>query len=112
MIDRMNKVIDELAPVLKSLDWSNPKVYAWWLSQAFCIARQSTSFLGLTMIHSKAYPAFLERCTDHISEETGHEKLIMNDLKALGIEMLPELPATSAIYQTQYYRIRRIHFPT
>ena len=105
MIKTMNDTIESLRPLFNRVNWSDDRIYGLWLSQAYYIAKRSTSFLGLTMIHSHPYPEFLARCTDHISEETGHEKLILNDLKNLDLPLSAELPSTSAIYQTQYYRV-------
>lgn len=105
IISEMHKTIEKIGPALKDLEWQNDLVYAGWLSQAYYIAKQSTSYLGLAMMHAAKYPAFHKRCTAHIAEETGHEKLIMNDLAQLGYSLFPELPMTSAVYQPQYYRI-------
>jgi hypothetical protein len=43
----------------------------------------------------------------HLREETGHEKLALNDSRNLGYDVadIPELLETSVLYQTQYYWI-------
>jgi hypothetical protein len=109
MINRMSKVISDMEERFRAIRWEDDAQYAAWISQAYYIAKKSTSFLGLTMIHSANHPEYLKRCTAHIGEETGHEKLIVNDLKNLGRPLMPELPSTSAVYQTQYYRIVSEH---
>lgn len=105
MIDRMTKKVEALQPQIYGFDWNSPAAYAEWLSQAFYIARRSTSYLGLCMFHSEHLPEFQKRCAGHIQEELGHEKLIMNDIKNLGQSLRPELGPTQAVYQTQYFRI-------
>lgn len=104
-IEIMEREIAKLKPLMESINWSNNNTYANWLSQAYYIAKRSTAYLGLCLFHSNKYPEFQKRCTQHIAEETGHEKLLTNDLKRIGYILLPELSETSAIYQPQYFRI-------
>lgn len=105
MIKQMEAIIESLRPQMEAVKWDDPFYYATWLSQAYYIANRSTSFLGLCLFHADKYPEFQKRCGQHIGEETGHEKLITNDLKQLGYPLLPELPSTMAVYQPQYFRI-------
>lgn len=105
MIKKMESIIESLRPEMNAIPWDQDIYYANWLSQAYRIARRSTSFLGLCLFHSEKYPDFQKRCAGHIAEETGHERLIENDLKRLGLSLLPELPSTMAVYQPQYFRI-------
>lgn len=105
MIDKMKAGIDSLRPHIEAIDWSDQKTFALFSSQQYYMVKNSVPFLGLCVSKADQYPEFKERCIDHISEEKGHEKLIENDLKQLGIPLQPELHTTSAVYQTQYYQI-------
>jgi len=105
MIKKMEELVQEIRPSFEAIKWEDPKEYANWLSQAYFIARRSTSFLGLCLFHSEKYPEFQARCADHIAEETGHEKLLLNDIKVLNQELHKEMPSTMAFYQPQYFRI-------
>jgi hypothetical protein len=104
-IAEMERIIESMRPTFEKIRWDDPVVYANWLSQARYIAHRSTSFLGLCLFHSHDYPDFQKRCTAHIAEETGHERLIDNDLKRIGIQLLPELAETMSVYRTQYFQI-------
>src|SRR5665213_343962 len=105
MMKKMIDYVEELRPSLEAIRWEDANVYANFLSQSYYIASRSTSFLGMCLFHSSKFPEFQARCTEHIAEETGHEKLIMNDLKNLDHKLHAELPSTMAFYQAQYFRI-------
>ncbi len=105
MVEQMERIIESMRPQFQAIRWEDDEVYAQWLSQVYYIARRSTSFLGLCLFHSDKYPDFQKRCTAHIAEETGHEKLIENDMKHLGQKFQPEMATAMAVYQTQYFRI-------
>lgn len=105
MIKQMENEINQLKNLFEQIDWNDDEIYATWLSQCYYMVRYSTAYLGLCMFHSVRYPDFQRRCIEHISEENGHEVLILNDLKFLGMQLREELPETASIYQTQYYKI-------
>lgn len=107
MLKEMKNAVESVKPSFDAIKWEDPIVYANWLSQSYYIASKSTAFLGLCLIHSEKYPEYQKRCTEHLREETGHEKLVLNDLKRLGSELWLELPETMAFYQPQYYQIVR-----
>src|SRR5690606_6134196 len=50
-----------------------------------------------------------DKLLKHLSEERGHDLMLLNDLKHLGFEVtaIPELPATTSLYQSQYYYFDR-----
>ena len=74
----------KLAPVgglLLSANFSNKTKYNAWLSQAFHIVKHSTPLLALCCSRAGQNRDFHNRCIDHLAEEKGHDKLILNDLK-------------------------------
>jgi hypothetical protein len=101
----MEAEINSMTTLMEKINWHKPEVYAAWLSQAYFIANRSTPLLGLCMFHSDKSPDFQKRCFQHMKEEMGHEKLILNDLKNMNKSLQPELASTMGIYQTQYFRI-------
>lgn len=108
MIHLMEEKVKGLYPYINSLNWTDENVYADWLSQAYYMVRKSVPYLGLCIYYSADIPEFMNRCKEHIAEESNHEKLILNDLKVLGRDLAPELSSTTNIYQTQFYKITHI----
>ncbi len=93
-----------------SYDWSDQDFYSHWLAQTYYYVCHSTRIIALAA--SRFYldrNALHLRFLEHISEESNHEKLAVNDLKSmdLRIEDLPELVTTKSFYQSQYYQIER-----
>ena len=104
--------IQNTLPVLQTLDLRNKWQYGNWLAQTYYFVRHSVRLLNLSAgLTPFDLQFFHQRANDHAHEERGHEKLALNDLKALGfsIEQFPELSATQALYQSQYYGIQNIH---
>jgi hypothetical protein len=94
--------------VVQTYDFSNKRAYANWLAQTYYFVRHSTPMLALSAGHSVNNREYHNRCITHLSEEKGHDKMILNDLKQLGysINEFPELVSTQALYQSQYYWIQ------
>lgn len=98
---------DQLKNEVSKLSFSSREVYAWWLSQAYYFVRHSTPLLALSCGRSVNRPEYHLRCISHLGEERAHDRLLLQDLNGIGakLESYPELSATSALYQTQYYWI-------
>lgn len=111
MVKLLEDAINQAVSAGRQLDFANKGLYALWLSQAYYFVRHSTPLLALSCGRSIENRPYHLRCISHLAEERGHDKLILNDLKALGFkpEDFEELPATQALYQTQYYWIEHVN---
>jgi len=92
--------------------WENPEAYKMWLGQTYYFARMTTRFLALTGAHlDLSYDQLHQRFMDHVREERGHERILLQDLKAMGAEIheIPELASTAGFYQSQFYWIQHRH---
>ncbi|WP_413585276.1 iron-containing redox enzyme family protein [Bdellovibrio sp. HCB274] len=108
-------VTEELKQLLKhsqkqieKFPWEDKAAYSAWVSQTYYFVRHSTRLLALAAARTElATQEFHNRFLAHSGEEKGHEKLLLNDLKALGgkVEEWPEMPGACAMYQSQYYYI-------
>jgi len=85
--------------------------YAWFLAQTYFYVRHSTRLLAMASSRfgfdqGEQHYGFAA----HIAEETRHELLAVNDLKALGFSIhdFPELPETRSWYHSQYYYIQNV----
>jgi thiaminase len=95
----------------KTTPWTNKTVYARYLAQTYHYVVHSTRLLGLAAARLGAEDEKLHhRFLQHAGEERSHHLLAERDLRKLGFELgdFPELPATKALYQTQYYRVEHI----
>lgn len=106
----LNAVIGMVAAV-ERLDFSDSTVYSLWLSQAYYFVRHSTPLLALSCGRALDNRSYHLRCIGHLSEEKGHDRLLLNDLKSLGvsIEDFPEFASTAAFYQSQYFWIEHVN---
>jgi hypothetical protein len=91
--------------------WEDRVFYAEYLAQTYYYVGHSTRLLAcaatrLGVDREKLHHRFLK----HAAEERSHHLLASRDLSKLGfsLEDFPELPATSALYESQYYRIEHI----
>lgn len=101
-----NQHLDELKTSVESFPWENKQAYAAWLAQSYYYVRHTTIFLSLMAgKYGIASPEGHKETLSHLREEHGHDKLALNDLKALGVDVqaFPEQPPTTLLYQTQYY---------
>jgi hypothetical protein len=104
--------IHELSKECQEFPWENKYAYAFWLAQTYYFVRHTTSFLGLAASRF----GFKDRerhynMLTHIQDELNHDRLAIDDIKGLDfkLEDFPELPETSAFYQSQYYYIEHEH---
>lgn len=110
MKQRIETAIETVGTKLKNLDFTHQTTYETWLSQAYYFVKHSTPMLALSAGLSVNDRDYHIRCIDHLSEEKGHDKMLINDLKFLGttFSAYPELASTQALYQTQYYWIQHM----
>lgn len=105
---RLEEAIKSVVGAVGGLNFSNQAVYATWLAQAYYFVKHSTPMLALSAGYSAENREYHARCLIHLSEEKGHDKMLLNDLKIMGFDIVsfPELPSTQALYQTQYFWIQ------
>lgn len=88
--------------------WEDAELYSLWLAQTYEYARFSTRILALTAGHLPIeQTAISNRFIQHAAEEKGHDRLILNDLRALNrnIETLPLYAEAEAFHKSLYYWI-------
>lgn len=98
--------MDRLTEEMTRLPWENKRFYASFLAQTYYFVRHSTRLLALASAYSFD-DSLHRRYAAHIAEEKGHDRLALNDLNRLGVNLEPELPQTRNLYETQYYKIER-----
>jgi len=100
------KKLEELA---MTCPWENKQFYADFLAQLYFYVQHTTRLIAfrasrISVDHREGHYEILQ----HLKEEFHHDKLLVNDLKALNrrISDFVEYPETSLIYQSQYYFIQ------
>lgn len=93
---------------MSELNWTQPKVYADWLSQTYYFVAHTTRLLGLAAgVARLDQQDYHEQFVYHLKEEHGHEKLAESDLKALGESKAPERAETRYFYETEFAVIQK-----
>jgi pyrroloquinoline quinone (PQQ) biosynthesis protein C len=97
-----------LTKMTERFPWENRDAYISWLAQTYEYASRSTRILALTAGHfplDKTLHA--TRFIQHAAEEKGHDRLLSNDAKALGVDLLtvPALPEAEAFHKSLYFWI-------
>ena len=89
----------------RTLDFSNPDVYANWLAQTYYFVSHSVRLSALGASRLDVDHPLSKRMVAHTREETGHHLLAKRDIEALDRDLddFPQLGVTSAFYQAQYY---------
>lgn len=83
-----------LEKIIKEFPWKNKNAYMEWLSNGYEYVINSTRILALAGGQMPSHLTSLSnRFITHAAEETGHEKLLENDVKALG-HNIKDLPVT------------------
>ncbi len=102
--------IVRLSAKLEKYPFHDQKRYAQFLAQAYYFVKHSTPMLALSAGLSVNNRDYHIRCIEHLSEEKGHDKMLLNDLKAMGYSIgdFSEMNSTKALYQTQYYYIQHV----
>ncbi|MFM6927783.1 MAG: iron-containing redox enzyme family protein [Bdellovibrio sp.] len=102
------ETMKEIKVQAEAFPWEDEVAYSQWLGQTYHFVIHSTRLLALASARTPmSQYQFHNRFIDHAKEERGHEKMLINDLKALGrdLSQIPEFACTSALYKTQYYYI-------
>lgn len=87
---------------MSSFDWSNRDLYARWLTQTYFFVSHTSRLIclaaGSFSLEDQRYHQFM---CGHLKEESGHEKMALDDLKALGLEErnLTELVSTRVFHE-------------
>jgi thiaminase len=93
---------------IRAYPFEEPRAYAQFLAQTRHYVVHSTRLLAAAAARiPEEREALHMRFLQHAAEERSHHRLAEHDLRKLGrqIEQFPELPATQALYQSQYYRV-------
>lgn len=103
------KKLEELA---MTCPWDDKEFYSDFLAQLYFYVQHTTRLIAFraartSVNHRESHYEILQ----HLKEEFHHDKLLVNDLRALNkkISDFTEYPETSLIYQSQYYFIQ--NFP-
>jgi len=105
---RAEEIQKKLAKMAKEFPWEDASAYMGWLTQSYEYVRFSTRILALTSGH---FPldktAHSNRFIQHAAEEKGHDRLLVNDAKALGWDLpnAPVLPIAEAFHKSLYFWI-------
>jgi pyrroloquinoline quinone (PQQ) biosynthesis protein C len=105
----LEQAINHSKNSIETMPWNSRNFYGNYLAQTFFYVRHSTRMLALSagrLTYENQQGLHL-RFLKHLSEEAGHEKLALNDLKAMGysIDHFTELDPTRFFYESQYYKI-------
>ncbi len=112
-MDKLQKALDQAivqsVEMCNKLPWHDREFYSNYLAQTFYYVRHSTRMLATSagrLTYEDQQNLHL-RFLKHLSEEAGHEKLAINDLKHMGHTPndYKELNSTRYFYETQYYKI-------
>lgn len=110
LLARFEEAFNGLSQAVDRFPWEDRTAYAHWIGQTYYFVDHTTVFLSLIAAKYgiEAKRAHLETL-HHLREESGHEKMALADLKAMGFEIsqIPELGETALLYQNQYYWIER-----
>ena len=89
----------------RTLDFSDPDVYANWLAQTYYFVSHSVRLSALGASRLDVDHPLSKRMVAHTREEAGHHLLAKRDIEALGRDLrdFPQFGVTSAFYQSQYY---------
>jgi len=105
---KFEEVHARMRKAAEAFPWEDKDAYASWLAQTNEYVMHGTRILALTAGHFPMDKTPLAaRFIQHATEEKGHEKLLLNDAKALGKELsdLPVLPEAEAFHKSVYYWI-------
>ncbi|CAN5510275.1 iron-containing redox enzyme family protein [soil metagenome] len=108
--DDFKKTFDEkmleFGRVISAFHWEEKESYAKWCAHTYYYVRHSTRLLAYGAARADLdQPTVHRRFVEHLGEEKGHEKLVLADMKQLGVLLADyrEMPETSLFYQNQYY---------
>lgn len=105
----LNQSVSMIVNSYEYMPWENKEFYASYLAQTFYYVRHSTRMLAISAgrLNYEEQQNLHLRFLKHLGEEANHERLAINDLKALGytVNDFPELNATRCFYEPQYFKI-------
>lgn len=90
----------------REFTWADPSCYARWLANTLFYVQNSTRILALAAgTFDLTKTALSNRFIAHAAEEKGHERLLIMDMKALGVESakLPISKEMHFYYYSLYY---------
>lgn len=95
--------IDDMKSVLATLPWEDAQFYGHFLAQTYYYVRNATRVLAKAAYRcSHEEEPLHKKLIQGINEEKNHEIMATNDMNEIGftLQNFPEMPATSAYYQT------------
>ncbi len=101
--------LQKIGKAFSDFPWEDEEAYCAWLAQTYFYVSHTTSMICLSAAKfGPRLPKKFEQALHHLSEERGHDLLLINDLDQLGrtIGEFAELPDTELFYQNQYYMIQ------
>lgn len=107
------KASEQMIAAIDEFPWESEVAYANWLGQTYYLVRHTTRFLTLSAgkmsIEQEPFHQFF---LHHLKEESGHEMLAYNDLKAMHwkIEDVPETMQAQLMLQCQYHWLNQSPF--
>ncbi len=105
-----NETMKETRQALEEFPWENLNCYVGWVAQSYYFVRHSTRLLALAAgSASLESDHFHQRFIEHLREELGHEKLLLQDLSSLkqNIQDWPEILETTLFYEQQYFLVQK-----
>ena len=105
----LDQCMQRLDKTLREIPWNKKEVYANYVAQTYYYSRHTTRLLAAVASRIPFHQESLHRrFLKHAAEETGHEKLTLNDLKFLGCDLrdFHELSSTRAFYKSQFQSIQ------
>ena len=101
--------VEQVFENYEKIDFSNVHHYADWLAQTHHYVHHVTRALAFAISKCDLYQEkeLHFRIIDHLNEERGHDLMLINDIKNLGIDIkdYPEKIETRNFYQTSFYMI-------
>ncbi len=112
-MDKLQKALNQSVSIItnsyENMPWDNKEFYANYLAQTFFYVRHSTRMLAISAgrLSYEEHQSLHIRFLKHLGEEANHERLAINDLKALGYSVsdFKELNSTRFFYEPQYFKI-------
>lgn len=108
----LGQCINDSLNTIETLPWNNRAFYGNYLAQTYFYVRHSTRLLATSAgrLNCETQQGLHLRFLKHLSEEAGHEKLALNDLKGMGytIADFKEMDETKFFYEPQYYKIEHL----
>ncbi|MBN2892552.1 MAG: iron-containing redox enzyme family protein [Bacteroidales bacterium] len=88
--------------IIENLDKIDKRIYALYMLQVYHWSSQSARSLGIAGAnqHNKDI-RFMMHCFEHAEEETGHEIMALNDVKAVGVPINDESDIPPPLAETE-----------